>query len=186
MAYVDYGALVWKNGKPFGKRENLFEDTMNTLRFDIIPFSYEFSINNKIYTEEYNNGQDFVYIGNKNIIFSFYKGHITICDYVNKRVDSIWCYSKKDIYRTMKYEFFGYKFTVKPLKANGIFLFTAYIDDDKYQVLFGYGIDPEWNKNLIPEIYGYNKKVLKFLNNRENTHYKLNYKKYRNRKNWRN
>lgn len=173
MAIVDYGALVWKNGKPFGKRENLFEETINTLGFKIDSFIYTTINDNVEYNYNYSDGNDYVYIGNKNIIFSFYKGEITVCNYKEKEIKFITCYSDYNKYKKDIYEVFGQKFTVKPLKPNSVFLFNSIIDGDKYEVLFGYGIDPKWYKYYIPERYNYNTKMIKFLNSHDGKNYHL-------------
>ena len=178
MAAVDYGALAWKNGKPFGKREDLFEPVINTLGFE--PKGIDFIYDGESMTYH---PDGYIVIGNKDIVFDFYKCTVGINYYKENKHEGILCQAYNNDhrlsrklsrkYRKIKYEFFGYEFTIKAITGS-VFLFESIIDGDKYEVLFGYGIDPEWNKYHIPEIYRYNKKVLKFLCNHDNINYKFN------------
>ena len=174
MACIDYGALAWKNGKILGKREDLFENPIDTLGFDIGPFP---------------EGMDgYALVGNKNIVFSFYKNFVSVYDVKNNEIKHIHCefakswnnglhYCEHVMYKKKEYEIFGCKFTIKPFKPHSVFLFEIALDGDKYEVIFGYGIDHKWWVRHIPEIYDYNKKMLKFLNSHDNKNYQLN-KKY--------
>jgi len=177
MAIMDYGALAWKNRKQLGKREDLFESPINTLNFEPEPFEY--GINDFEPVSIYNPHYFLVNIGNKNIIFSFYKYSVTICNYKEKKIDWAPYESYMDFspygekYAKTEYEVFGQKFTIKPLKPNSVFLFESVIDGDKYEVLFGFGIDPEWYKRHIPEIYDYNNKMVRYLNSRDGRNYHL-------------
>lgn len=154
MAIGDYGDLYWKNGEPINRNE---ED------------------------------EKLIYSIDGNIKFTFYKYLVTITNIKENKEVTIFpeCGNTyhfrngyRKIYRKYKYDIFNQVFTVDYLEG-GAYLFETFVNGDRYQVVFGYGIDLEWYKYKIPEMYEYSNKLLKFLNKHDNRNYHIdkNYKR---------
>ena len=138
MAMIDYGAIAFKNGE-------LISTGMFTPMKDTCGFSDR---DNKLPgMGEQLDGNQFVVIGNEDIVFGFYKSYMT---YWSKgSISTEDCYvsfnRKYPYYKWKKYEdMIPYKqgwadIVVKP--KNGYFVANIKIGEDKYKVYFGYGVD---------------------------------------------
>lgn len=164
MALLDYGAIGWKNGKVLGKRDGLFEKPKNSLGFNIKPFDYT---DNYCDDNRYQGGDDYIYVGDKDLIFSFYKHSMRICEYKEKKVNQYYfCYTEHP-YKTHRIVFKDAIIIIKTLRLNRVWLATIYYKNDKYEVIFGYGIDPHWNNKRIQKEYDYTKKMIRFLESKD-------------------
>ena len=178
MAFLDYGAVVKKNGKiitnPFG---DLFQnyssftyesnDNWETIKDDsVVTFKHTSSLkyedNHFIDVDPYDEeeqtslcGNYFAVIGDPECAIAFYKTYCSIA--LNKIVDNRPV--NQGINRTY-YGIEGNYDTKKPLKIDcklvrqfkvkrfspntdyNIYLARFYYKDDVYEVLYGYGIDP--------------------------------------------
>lgn len=177
MAFLDYGAVVKKNGKiitdPLGglfqnysqfKYESNDDGAVNT--DSIVTFKYTSSLkydeNNQLvdvepYDEEQQQslcGNYMAVIGDSECAIAFYKTHCCIA--LNKVVDNR---PVNQGINRMYYGIEGNYDTKKPLKidcklvrqfkvkrfsrnTDSIYLARFYYKDDVYEVLYGYGIDP--------------------------------------------
>lgn len=149
MAFSDYGAIAFKNGKLMTKE--FFGDMKKMVGwYDTEKDLYE-SRSHEDYEPESEymrpldlDGQYFAYIGDKNCTIAFYKTWLTI---VERYDDGTFGYKSETFahshYTWSKWEdYAGEGFAkVKVTKRNGYFVCKWKYKGDKYKVYFGYGVD---------------------------------------------
>ena len=147
MAMMDYGAIGFKNGKLIST--DWFTPMEKTVGYS------DFNENNRCgFDKNY-----FLVIGNKKALFGFYKNGISYHaewydeddkdNYIQN--ETIWfdpsTYHKWKYWSDFIVSESKIEIKVKPLDRHyDSFVADIVIDDDKYQVYFGYGIDLEYYK----------------------------------------
>ena len=141
---IDYGAIAFKNG-------NLISTDMFTPMEETCGFSdYDSPLQGM---EKSFDGNYFVIVGNKDILFAFYK--TLIVWWCNNEVEHEWMDGShfrgwKSFEESIYYDKCGKKYgghsdiTIKP--QNGYYVAKFNIDDDNYKVYFGYGVDIDFYK----------------------------------------
>ena len=149
MAMIDYGAIAFKNG-------NLISTDMFTPMEETCGFSdYDSPLQGM---EKSFDGNYFVIVGNKDILFAFYKTLIVWwCD---ESVEHQWgghqwmdgadfrgwkLFEKSIYYKKDGKEYRG-RVEIKIKPKNGYYVATFKIDNDDYKVYFGYGVDLDFYK----------------------------------------
>lgn len=147
MAFIDYGAIVLKNGRlltseMFGEMNSMvgWEDTEND-----------------VYTEWHHNGENlvplklkdnyFAYIGDKDCTIAFYKEMIAIAERYN---DGSFHLTQEFFncsrYKWRKWEMYAGAYDhgfpkIIVTRRNGYYICKWTYKGDKYKVYFGYGVD---------------------------------------------
>lgn len=142
MAFIDYGAIAFKNGKCIQK--DYFGDML-----EMVGWEDE--------EEHILKGWCFSYVGDKNFTVGFFKEHMIVhCDgktetiYLNDRY--IGWKKYEALYVPDDYDGF-IKFVVTP-RQNRCYTFKMTYNGDEYKVIFGYGIDyGYWLKTGIFNYY---------------------------------
>ena len=145
MAYMDYGAIAFKNGK-------LISTDMFTPMIDMVGWE---DTEKDIY-RDYNTGKDnplnlndnyFAYIGDKDCTLAFYKWQMVIAErFDDGTFDCNHTFFNYTNYTWSKWECYAGisdgKFSkVKVTKRNGYLVCKWKYKGDKYKVYFGYGVD---------------------------------------------
>lgn len=145
MAYMDYGAIAFKNGK-------LISTDMFTPMIDMVGWE---DTENDTY-RDYNTGEDnslnlndnyFAYIGDKDCTLAFYKWQMVIAErFDDGTFDCNHTFFNCTNYTWSKWECYAGisdgKFSkVKVTKRNGYLVCKWKYKGDKYKVYFGYGVD---------------------------------------------
>ena len=139
MSMIDYGAIVFKNGKRI--TEKMFTPMMEAVGWEDTPDMKTSRTKEPIHL----NGMYFTYIGDKDITVAFYKDRLTqVHSYED---DEDISYTKE----TQRFGDTGFKWskwtsiigteycTVKP--RNGYYVFKWKYKGDKYKVYFGPGVE---------------------------------------------
>lgn len=144
MAMTDYGCCVKKNGKIITKEHN-FDNNLTTLSNMEIP--------HYVYPDEEDGGwSGFCVIGDEDFLIEFYKDAWSFLEKKNKYdhyVFETYPLYINDGFKTRKapYRFThkGIDFEVKPINpvkgSASVFLMKFTYKNDKYEILFGYGVD---------------------------------------------
>lgn len=129
MAFIDYGAIAFKNGKCI--QNDYFGDML-----EMVGWEDE--------EEHILKGWCFSYVGDKNFTVGFFKEHMIVCCdgktetiYLNDRY--IGWKKYEALYVPDNYDGF-IKFVVTP-RQDRCYTFKMTYNGDEYKVIFGYGID---------------------------------------------
>ena len=118
MAMIDYGAVVFKNGKRIN--HDMFMDMQEAVGWSGEP-----------------DGDYFVYVGDSHVTVCFYKTYFVV--FLNGgKVDAV----LPGDWRSIQREYDGAKVRVKRI-ADWVFHFSMKYNGDRYHVIYGYGIDPD-------------------------------------------
>ena len=148
MAMIDYGAIVWKDGK-------LISTDMFTPMEDMVGWT-----DNGKYKLE---GNYFAYIGDKDFTIGFYKNIMRIyCpddEYYNEEIYFSnapfrgWCYWKKWYFINSISD--EAEIIVRPRRFHDYYICKMKYRGHKYKVAFGYGVDLKYYKKThIIDYYG--------------------------------
>ena len=151
MAMIDYGAIVWKDGK-------LISTDMFTPMEDMVGWSdknddKEFKLNDNC----------FAYIGDKDFTVGFYKDVMSIYSSTNS------CYNDTHYFCGVPFKGWRYwkewyfigldadeaEITVRPRRFHDYYICKMTYRGHKYKVAFGYGVDLKYYKKThIIDYYG--------------------------------
>lgn len=139
MAAIDYGAIVWENGKIITDKENLFTH------------------NEYIYLDNY------ITFKVDNVLIGFYKNVIKVYDLNGELIDSHFIEYKK--HHKNRNIFVGHKkFKIKTNKRANRFTLYFTSSQNHYKALIGFGVDPVMQDYIGS--YGITKKEIKNLLNK--------------------
>ena len=156
MAMVDYGAIVWKDGK-------LISTDMFTPMEDMVGWSDEDK--NKVLCADLSSvlaHNYFAYIGDKDFTIGFYKNIMQIHS-VDKFYNETVYFGYEDFIRWRKWErvyLIGkdddeVDLIVRPRKFHDYYICKMNYRGHKYKVAFGYGVDLKYYKKThIIDYYG--------------------------------
>ena len=164
MAFIDYGAIAWKDGKLISKE---FFDSMK----DMVGWkdSADLALDEDTASKTLH-GNYFTYVGDEDFTACFYKHTMTICykDMLTGeyKVEKEW-FNWAKYYGWKRYKNFYFvkegifedmvEITVKPRFRFGhnYLVFTMRYKDHTYKVAFGYGVDLAYYKKYhIIDYYG--------------------------------
>lgn len=166
MAYIDYGCIVFKNGKIIN-RSTYFNDMKEMVGWeDTEPSPIYDGYTKTEYTFKMS-GNCFAYIGDKDFTIGFYKTSMYVYDGYNSYPGHsfIEYHSPFDTnYTWSKYKILNYKtgvsgkpFEIKVVvtKRHGYLVCKMKYKGDKYKVYFGCGVDLDYYKKYhIVNMYG--------------------------------
>lgn len=146
MAFIDYGAIAFKNGKCISS--DMFTPMVKMVGWsDTIQDTYECNNNERCLEL---NGNYFAYIGDKDITIGFYKEQIFIARrYKNNKFFCKHVFLNDPYYTWSKWEYsFANRHAsdLKITKKNGYLVARWKYKGDKYKVYFGYGVDFNYYK----------------------------------------
>ena len=144
MAFMDYGAIAFKNGK-------LISTEMFTPMKDMVGWEdtekdtythYELSGNIKLPLRLKDNY--FAYVGDEDCTIAFFKESIIITEKLSwgdfmRHYESFG--NTSAYYKWSKYDWFAGRKKIKVTKRNGYYVCKWKYKGDKYKVYFGYGVD---------------------------------------------
>lgn len=135
MAFIDYGAVVIKNGAIVNSEE-FFQEMKSAVGWELKDVK----------------GNYFAYIGDKNITIGFYKTSFVLCN-ENGLKKKIWANFENK--KSFRYQIGGANIHIKNLCGRDlVYLCSMDYKGDHYHVVFGYGIDSDANVwNRVKEIY---------------------------------
>ena len=144
MAMIDYGAVVFKNGKLINENQ-LFVEMKDMVRWDDEERVYINTSNGEEYKHSYLHGNHFAYIGDEDFTIGFYKTYCRISWKDN--YDYLYACLDLDRRKSHTFTYNGHSFKLKQI---GYRQYQCLMDykGDHYNVIFGYGIDPNlkvWN-----------------------------------------
>ena len=152
MAMVDYGAIVWKDGK-------LISTDMFTPMEDMVGWNDEnddkdFKLN----------GNCFAYIGDKDFTVGFYKDTMRIYSPDNEHYNETFYFSGSPFERWSKWRKWylvssslsdEVELIVRPRRFHDYYICKMKYRGHKYKVAFGYGVDLKYYKKThIIDYYG--------------------------------
>ena len=137
MAFVDYGAVLKKNGVVL-HRNDFFMDMQKAVGFTIN------SLKDEEGYEYYIKGNYFVYIGDEELLICVYKTQLLIIS-DNKIIHRIYganidSYSMHDKFR-LKFEVNGVKLDIKRISYGSMYLLRYWYKGNLYECIYGYGVD---------------------------------------------
>ena len=143
MAYIDYGAIVMKNGNQINN--SLFMDMKDFVGWEDNPEIIDYRTKEPLNLK----GSYFAYIGDAEITLCFYKDILTIVENYTDVESSIFyktVYNMRNNYIWFKWSDYigGCKCTV--IHRNGYYVLRWKYKNDNYKVYFGYGVDPYYYK----------------------------------------
>lgn len=167
MAYIDYGAIVFKNGKLISN--GIFDSMIDMVGWEDTKEDtyYDYSANEDRPLNL--NGNYFAYIGDKDCTLAFYKEQIVI---VERYYDGTFSYHHEYFnctpYTWSKWEksagIDGGFATAKVTKRNGYLVCKWKYKGNKYKVYFGYGVDlPYYKMSHIVNYYRSPKWIVKYV-----------------------
>lgn len=140
MAYLDYGAVVKKNGKILNEENEFFQDIKKIVGMDIK------EIDGK------DIGSYFNYIGNEEYLICIYRLSIHIYSLKENKLVyecfGLYDENHRDIFRrkiTLKGENKDYLIDIKRINSDDRFKLRVWLGDDLWECLYGYGV--ALNKN---------------------------------------
>ena len=133
MAMIDYGAVVFKNGRQIN--HDMFMDMQEAVGWESVPYK----------------GNYFAYVGDRELTFCFYKHYCGVV--VNGRqTQSLYgadCSYNDRGHMSYRGEANGIPYHIRNVGGRNVWLFSARYKGDTYNVIYGYGIDVDrkcWNR----------------------------------------
>lgn len=149
MAMIDYGAIVWKNGK-------LISTDMFTPMKDMVGWDDSNLDIKKPLVNNY-----FAYIGDKDFTLAFYKSTMQIYNPAFPYDDYIIFFGSERFEKWKRWGLCTYagnkdiEIIVKPKRFHNYYVCYMTYDNNKYKVAFGHGVDLEYYKKWrIVDCYG--------------------------------
>lgn len=144
MAYLDYGALIKKNGKLLNKDNEFFMDMKDCVN----------------YIDEKIDGDYFCYAGDKDFTIAVYKNIINIFDNGERILDlwGLYDVNEKDLCRKI-INIKGVQIDIKRIQnEHDKFRLRMWYKGDLWEIIYGYGISLNINW-----CYGLNKKSKRYI-----------------------
>ena len=139
MAMMDYGAIVFKNGKLIST--DMFTDMIDMVGWedteDDIYHNYNTDKNEQLKLK----GNYFAYIGDADCTVAFYKTGMRIVEKFEDEFLNDYEWFNNAYYTWSKWSRWVKGNNMKVTRRNGYYVFKWKYKGDKYKVYFGYGVD---------------------------------------------